>query len=724
MSVQSKINLEAIRDMKISFKVPMFIVSLAVLTAMVTGIVSYFSARTAIIEGAESKLIALSEARSTALSDWMGGIEGDLSTQAQSPLILQSIHEFTDAWQELPGNQTAYLQHLYIDANPNPTGEKENLDSAPDGSTYSAVHAEYHPYLRAFLRDRGYYDIFLFDTNGNLIYSVYKELDYATNLNAGEWSQTDLGNAFRAARDNPRTGFQQFFDFQPYAPSNDAPAAFVSTPVLEEDGSLAGVLVFQMPIERLNNLMQQTAGLGESGETYLVGEDLLMRSDSRFSEESTILARTVDTPAARAALSGETGFVFGPDYRGVRVGSAYQSVDIGGVSWAVLAEIDSSEMLAPVASMRNSVILLISVSAIVLAALGIFIGRSISRPLTQISDVTKTLAEGNNEVEVPFVEGKDEVGDIARNVLVFKENAIERGRLEAEQRETDEAQRLRVGKIDDLIKGFDEIVSQQLSKSGTALTGMLETADSLGVFANDASVQSTTMASAAEEASVNVQTVAAASEELSASISEISSQMTKFQQISNTANEESEKANLAMTDLKEMAGRINRVIDLITDIADQTNLLALNATIEAARAGDAGRGFAVVASEVKTLANQTAKATEEIAGEIQHLQEATEGASQNIQSVVSIIEQSGEIALSVGSAVEEQSATTSEISKNVQEAAQGTSEVSQGIGQVSKAAGGTKDAAGDVSNTASNLSSENEKLRQEVEDFLKSIRAA
>ena len=724
MAKISFMSFDAVKDMKISFKIPLFIVSLAVLTAMITGIVSNVSARAAIIDGAESKLVALSEARATALTDWMGGIEGDLQTQAQNPVVLQALHEFEDAWIELGGNQTAYLQEQYIDNNPNPTGQKENLDYAPDGTIYSTVHAEYHPYLRTFLRDRGYYDIFLFDTQGNLLYTVFKELDYATNLNSGEWAQTDLGNAFRAARNNPRVGFQQFFDFEPYAPSFDAPAAFISTPVLEADGSLAGVMVFQMPIERLNNLMQQTAGLGESGETYVVGSDFLMRSDSRFSEESTILARSVDTPAARAGLAGQSGFMFGPDYRGVAVGSAYQPVDMAGATWVVLAEIDQSEMLAPVASLRNSIILLIVVAIAALSAIGIFVGRSISRPLTNIADVTGTLAEGNNDVDVPFVEGKDEVGDIARNVLVFKENAVERERLEAEQREADEVQRNRVAKMDELITDFDATIGTQLELSGTALSGMLDTAGKLGTFADEASSQSTTMASAAEEASANVQTVAAASEELSASIAEISEQMSRFQSISLTADSEAQKADSAMTDLGEMAGRINRVIDLITDIADQTNLLALNATIEAARAGDAGRGFAVVASEVKTLANQTAKATDEIANEIKLLQEATEGASENIKSVVSVIEQSVQIASTVGSAVEEQSATTSEISKNVQEAAQGTGEVSSGVGQVAESADGTKIAAENVSETAMSLSQENEKLRQEVESFLEAIRAA
>ncbi len=203
------------------------------------------------------------------------------------------------------------------------------------------------------MRARGYYDIFLFDADGNLVYTVFKESDFATNLVTGPWKDSDLGSAFRAARDNPRPGFQAFFDFKAYAPSNGAPAAFVSTPVLGADGHLLGVFAVQMPIGEMNTIMQDTAGLGETGETYLVGGDRLMRSNSRFSEEPTLLKRTVDTEAVRLALKGESDVALLPDYRGETVFSAYQPLTFAGVTWAMLAEIGEAELLAPVAAMRT-----------------------------------------------------------------------------------------------------------------------------------------------------------------------------------------------------------------------------------------------------------------------------------------------------------------------------------------------------------------------------------
>ncbi len=353
-----------------------------------------------------------------------------------------------------------------------------------------------------------------------------------------------------------------------------------------------------------------------------------------------------------------------------------------------------------------------------------FIVRSVVQPITEMTEDMDTLAAGNNNVQITGLDRVDEIGRMAKSVAVFRDNAIERERLEAEQRKADEVQAKRVARMDELVGQFDSHVSQQLETSGAALSQMLSTADEVGKIADETNNQATAISAAAEEASVNVQTVAAGSEELSASIQEISSQMSRLQTTSANANEETARAETAMQSLKEMAASINRVTDLIADIAGQTNLLALNATIEAARAGDAGKGFAVVASEVKALASQTARATDEIASQIGELQQATDGASTNIEGVVALMEETSQIATSISSAVEEQSAATNEISMNVQEASQGTGEVSRGIGDVSEAANGTKVSVEGVRETAGSLSVENENLRSRVEGFLKDIRAA
>lgn len=341
-----------------------------------------------------------------------------------------------DGWNALKtqGNPEEILQRLYIEDNPNPTGSKEVLDYAKDGSVYSQVHKEYHHWFRHFLRQRDYYDIFLFAPNGDLVYTVFKELDYATNLNTGEWKDSDLGNAFRAARDNPTADYQAFFDFESYAPSHGVAASFISQPILDDDGKFAGVLVFQMPIARINGVMQVAAGMGESGETYIVGQDKFMRSDSRFSDESTILEVQVTDTAVDRALAGEEGVHIVLDYRGISVFSAYGPLEFHGTNWIILAEIDEAEVMKPINHMKMSATVSVLFVIIVIALIALVASRTISRPITQMSDAMGELSKNNFDISIPGVERGDEIGQMAASVQVFKENGMEAQRLQKEQK--------------------------------------------------------------------------------------------------------------------------------------------------------------------------------------------------------------------------------------------------------------------------------------------------
>jgi len=711
-------------DISLALKLPALIVSSALVLAVTIGITSYYQAATAERHAVEQTLVAAVEGRKASLSDYLASIEQDMRTASTNETVRNATRDFSDAWRALGNKPTETLQRLYITDNPNATGEKHLLDVASDDSAYSRHHRRYHPWLRTLLTERGYYDIFLFDLDGNLVYTVFKELDYATNLVSGEYKDTDLGRAYRAARASGQPGDLAFFDFQPYAPSHGAPASFVSTPIHDQGGDMIGVLVFQMPIDRLNGVMQVSAGLGETGETFIVGADQLMRSDSRFRDESTILDRNIEGERIQSALDGASGVGIFTDHRGEEVVSAYVPVDFQGVRWAVVAEQTTDEAFAPIVEMRNMMFGLTMLILLLIGTAGFFVSRRLTKPVVDLTDAMQILSHGDHALTVPGLGRGDEIGSMAEAVDVFKQNAIERQKLEAAQQEEQSARERRTEAIEALIGDFDAQVSDALRVVSSATTEMAASANAMSQTASATSEQSNAVADASTEMSANVQTVATATEELAASVHEISRQAQDSSGIAQNAVNQAESATQEVQGLVEASQRIGEVVDLINNIAGQTNLLALNATIEAARAGEAGKGFAVVASEVKNLATQTAKATEDIASQVGEIQGATNSAVDAISGIAGTVNRIHEIVAGISAAVEQQGAATQEISRNVQEAARGTQDVSANIDKVNRGASDTGSSCREVLDTIEALSQQAERLNQQVAQFLDDVRAA
>ena len=329
---------------------------------------------------------------------------------------------------------------------------------------------------------------------------------------------------------------------------------------------------------------------------------------------------------------------------------------------------------------------LISLALVVVGCgLLIVIARDILRAVGGLTGVMGALADGDKAVEIAGIDRGDEVGEMAQSVQVFKDNMIRNDEMAAEQEQERATREERASKVEQLASDFDVAVGDVLRGVSDAATEMDATAKMMSDTAEQTVQQSTAVAAASEQASVNVQTVASASEEMSASIDEISRQVIDSARITSEAVDQAENTNQSMAGLNEAAQKIGDVVGLINDIASQTNLLALNATIEAARAGEAGKGFAVVASEVKSLATQTANATEEIGAQIAAMQNETAGALEALTGIGKTINTVNEIATTISSAVEEQSAATQEISRNVDQAAHGTQEVSSSIASISQA---------------------------------------
>lgn len=395
-------------------------------------------------------------------------------------------------------------------------------------------------------------------------------------------------------------------------------------------------------------------------------------------------------------------------------------------------------------------ILLISGALIAMAAI-FLTRRSIVPPLIHIIEIIKDLTNGNYKMDVPFTDRKDEIGTIAQAVLVFRDNAREQVDLNArvkkslddqraqeQQIEEDEKKRreadreaerqlseereAKAQKLSEMIRTFDKSITDILALVSSSATELESTANSLSAIAEETGVQSSSVSSAAEQASVNVQTVASATEELGASIAEIGTQMERSSSSTQEVVERAQSTTEVMSGLADTSSAISNIVNLINDIAEQTNLLALNATIEAARAGEAGRGFAVVASEVKSLASQTADATNQISQQIEDVQAKIREATQAVEGISSSIETTASLATAVAAAVQEQEATALDISRNIAEAAKGTGEVSSNINGVASGNTETISAATQVLSTSQQLAQHSAQLKGTIDTFLEDVR--
>ena len=695
-------------QMPISRRLQIVTLGMALLIAAMGGVLYLQSYRNSMAE-VETTLRALAAEEAKQVPAWYATISSQLLLVAEEPFTVENIARLGAAIRSDGG--LAEARQAYVEDNPHPRGEREALTDAGDGSAYSFAHKDVHARFSRIRGLLGFYDIFLFDLQGNVIYSVVKEADFGENMVSGPFADTGLGDVFRRAV--ALTGAEVVAaDFKPYAPSAGEPAAFLATPVRDPAGRVSGVLAVQVSVEGLSATLVQSDLLGQKGDIFIVGDDGRARTRSRFEGRFVEYQTLPELPHIADLRAGQTGFyAVATGVSGAESIVQTQKVQLPFGDWTMVVEVDRTEHLAAVLAFRTRVLLFVLCGLAAGILLGLLAARSITRPLASALTSIEGVAAGDYGVAVPVAERHDEIGQLGRSVQAFRDKLAASAELEAKSLEL-EAKRQRDFEAQEAVtrkmtKALESLAAGDLTRSlddrfpygfepmrnnfNVTLDTLSRMLRDVATEADEIQSRGELIARATDELARRTETQAATLEETAAALNELTGSVRSAAEgaaqvervVTKTRDEAVASSKIvneavgAMAEIKKSSDDISRIIAVIDDIAFQTNLLALNAGVEAARAGDAGRGFAVVAAEVRALSIRSSEAAREI-------KDLISTSTTQVVSGVSLVNRAGDALTSILDSVSHVASLVSDIASGAREQAMGIAEINVGVGELDK----------------------------------------
>lgn len=683
---------------RMTLKLPLAFVTLTLLIALAISFMGYRDFRASLVEQSTERLQILTKERGLAIESWFNGLTAQVEGYGDDPTVIKALQGFSTTFGLVMEDPVRDLQAGYITDNPHPLGAKDQLDRAEGAVPYNYIHADFHPFFRTIKDSLGLYDIFLFDLKGNLVYSVYKEADFATNFLDGPFSDSGLGVSLRMALEGNPTQ-SHFVDFAPYAPSAGAPAAFMSSAVRNGD-EVIGVFAIQLPADEMSKIVANGEGLWDTGELTMIASDFKARSNSRHTDRYSIFDDVSPHSSISTVFEGQDiSYYDQPDLNGAQAIGYGRSLDILGETWVLLGEMELTEVYAAATAQRNKTLMFTAVMIAVVALISWFISRSFTNPLDSVVKAMGRVSDKQYNIADLDLDRKDEMGDLSRALGAMTDRLKEFDAQQVAEQEKITEQEAAVVELGTAIKRlaagdlsaplmrkfspeYDPLridYNETLSTLGATITEIRDFAEMIGSQTIKMGEDARELSRRTESQAATLEETAAAIDEITSSVSESSEGLKSAQKRVIETDERAKESRKvvdnttqAMSAIEDSSKEISHIVSVVDDIAFQTNLLALNAGVEAARAGEAGRGFAVVASEVRQLAQRSTEAVSQIKALIStssaNVENGVTLVSDTKTALVDIIDAMGSIAVditAVASSADEQSSGIREVNIGV-----------------------------------------------------------